>query len=264
MTEPAVHPSRALTWVDTHCHLFFTDRNPQRLIERASRAGVEWLVVPGIDEATSVAARDLALRFPDMALWTAGLHPHEASRWPEAGDVIAGLAADAAAVGECGLDYYRNLSPRDEQRIAFRHQLELAAALGKPVIIHCRDAFADVHAELEAIQLGELAVLHCWTGGTRWTKRFAELGVTFSYAGPLTFDTGETVRLGAKHAPPDRTMVETDTPYLTPPPHRHELNEPANVAIVGAVLAEVWGMDSAEVSSRTTGTARRIFGGPRS
>ena len=102
-------------------------------------------------------------------------------------------------------------------------------------------------------------MLHCWTGGPRWTRRFRDLGVTFSFAGPVTFPTGETVRLGAAEAPPERTMVETDTPYLTPPPDRRALNEPANVVKVGAALAEVWGLPAAEVAALTTRRALEVF-----
>ena len=130
--------------------------------------------------------------------------------------------------------------------------------------MHCRDAFSDVYDHLARFDFGAKAVLHCWTGGTRWTKRFAALGVTFSYAGPITFETGDTIRLGARHAPPERTMVETDTPYLTPPPHRDDMNEPANVPLVGRALADVWGTAVDEVARLTSTTAARVLGGPAS
>ncbi len=248
------------TWVDSHCHLFSLEEAPADVFERAARVGVAWMVVPGIDLESSLEARRIAVELgDDKALWSVGLHPHDASKWLVEGGRIETLAADAAAIGECGLDFYRNLAPRQAQLDAFRAQLELAARLGKPVIIHCRDAFADVYSELESASLGEKAILHCWTGGPRWTKRFRELGVTFSYAGPVTFEGGETVRLGAAEAPPDRTMVETDTPYLTPPPNRRDLNEPANVVAMGAALAEVWGIPLAEVAQLTTAAATRVF-----
>jgi TatD DNase family protein len=223
---------------------------------------VDWLLAPGIDLETSLQARALAERYPDRVLWSAGLHPHDAVRWKDEGGRIAALAADAAAIGEVGLDFYRNLSPREPQLEAFRAQLRLGGDLGKPVIIHCRDAFKEVYAELAAADLGERAVLHCWTGGPKWTKRYAELGVTFSFAGPVTYETGDTVRRGAAVAPPNRTMIETDTPYLTPPPNRRLPNEPANVVRVGEALAEVWGREIADVAAMTAATAARIFGGP--
>ena len=250
------------TWVDSHCHLFSLSEPAPAVLDRATAAGVGWVVVPGIDLATSLEARRIATAIPDRVRWAAGLHPHDAAKWPAEGGRIESLAEEAAAIGECGLDFYRNLAPRPAQLDAFRSQLALAARLDKPVIVHCRDAFAEVHSELEQAGLGERAVLHCWSGGPRWTKRFRDLGATFSFAGPITFPGGETVRLGAAEAPPERTMVETDTPYLTPPPHRRATNEPANVVRVGAALAEVWGMTEDEVAAVTTATARRVFGDP--
>jgi TatD DNase family protein len=250
-----------MKWVDSHCHLFSLDESVDKVLDRAGAAGVEWVLIPGIDLETSLSSRQLAAASGGRALWSAGLHPHDASKWLVEGGRIEALAADAVAIGECGLDFYRNLAPRSAQLDAFRAQLELAAALAKPIIVHCRDAFAEVFAELEAAQLGEKAILHCWTGGPRWTKRFGELGVTFSFAGPITFDGGETVRRGAAHAPPGRTMVETDSPYLTPPPDRRATNEPANVVAVGAALAEVWGIPLADVAAATSATAQRVLGG---
>lgn len=250
------------TWVDSHCHLFSLDESPGPVLDRAAAAGVSWVVVPGIDLESSLESRRIAQAEGDRVGWSAGLHPHDASKWPVEGGRIEALAAEAVAIGECGLDFYRNLSPRDAQLDAFRAQLQLAAQLNKPAIVHCRDAFAEVHTELENVALGEQAILHCWTGGPRWTRRFRDLGVTFSFAGPVTFEGGETVRLGAAEAPPERTMVETDTPYLTPPPNRREPNEPANVVTVGSALAAVWGLPVAEVARMTTATAGRVYGRP--
>ena len=249
-------------WVDTHGHLFMLDEPVDTVLDRAGAAGVDWILCPGIDAGTSAAARDIASQHPDRVGWSAGLHPHDAERWPSEADAIAALAPDAAAIGECGLDFYRNLSPRAAQLSAFGDQLALADEHGLPAIIHCRDAFADVYAVLEDVDLGSRAVLHCWTGGPKWTKRFRELGVMFSFAGPLTYATADTLRLGAAQAPPEQTMVETDSPYLTPEPRRSQSNEPANVAITGAVLAEVWGASVDEVAATTTANAERVFGRP--
>ena len=245
-------------WVDTHCHLQLDGRNPAELLDRA--VAVDWLVVPGIDALSSSAARDLAVEYPERIRWSAGLHPHDATEWDAQRDTIEELVAGAAAVGETGLDYYRNLAPPDAQRRAFADHITLAQHHAKPLIVHCRDAFADVHEMLEAADLGGRAVLHCWTGGPRWTKRFRELGVTFSFAGPVAFETGETVRLGAAQVPPDTAMVETDTPFLAPPPHRSEQNEPAWVGLVGSALAEVWGMQPGEVAELTSSRATEVFG----
>jgi len=228
------------------------------LIERAHAVGVDWMVCPGTDVAGSEESARLAAAFPGVVLATSGLHPHEASRWAIERDRIAELAVEASAIGECGLDFYRNLSPRDEQRAAFRDQLALAIDLSKPIIVHCRDAFAEVHEDIAASGHDKV-VLHCWTGGPKWSKRFAELGVTFSFAGPVTFGGGDTVRLGAAVVDPARTMVETDTPYLTPPPNRSDPNEPANVVRVGEALAAVWGVETDEVAHLTTAEATRVF-----
>jgi TatD DNase family protein len=252
-----------LHWVDSHGHLFLIDDDAARVLDRAADHGVGWMMCPGVDVATSEAAAGYAKRFPDRVKWAAGLHPHGAQDWPRVADRITELAQDADAIGECGLDWYRNLAPREDQIVAFSAQVDLAKSLDKPLIIHCRDAFRDIFAILEEAELGEHAVLHCWTGGTRWTKRFAELGVTFSYAGPLTYSGDDTLRLGARFAPPDRTMVETDSPYLTPEPLRGQPNEPANVPLTGAMLAEVWGLPLEEVAELTSATAARVFGDPR-
>ncbi|MGI9667195.1 MAG: TatD family hydrolase [Acidimicrobiia bacterium] len=249
-------------WVDTHGHLFLLDEQPDVVLERATDAGVDWLVCPGVDVASSLESKAIASAHPDKVLWTAGLHPHEASSWKSEADRIGALAAEADAVGECGLDWYRELSPRVDQMVAFVAQVEMARSLGKPLIVHCRDAFSDVYEVLGEAGLGCKAVLHCWTGGPKWTRRFRDLGVTFSFAGPLTFRTGETLRLGAEQAPPDQTMVETDAPYLTPEPLRGSANEPANVGLTGAMLAEVWGEDVATVAKATSETAAKVFGGP--
>lgn len=248
-----------MTWVDTHCHLQLDGRDPAALLDRAPM--VDWLVAPGIDAASSRASIRLSEEFPDRVLPTAGLHPHDAEHWGEQRKEIEEMAPHVAAIGEIGLDFYRDLSPRDQQEAAFRDQVSIGLDLDKPLIVHCRDAFSAVYDILAETGAGAQTVLHSWTGGTRWTKRFLELGVTFSFSGPLAFETGETIRLGAALVPPDRAMVETDTPYLAPPPHRGEQNEPAWVALVGEALAGVWGLPVDEVSAMTSANAWRVFRG---
>jgi len=249
--------SGTMTWVDTHCHLQLDGREPSVLLDRAPE--VDWLVAPGVDAESSRESLALAAEFPGRVLATAGLHPHEATLWPSQREAIEEMAPGVAAIGETGMDFYRDLSPRDQQEVSFRGHIELALNQEKPIIVHCRDAFARVHEIIDETGVGDQTVLHSWTGGTRWTKRFLDLGVTFSFSGPLAFETGETIRLGAALVPPDRAVVETDTPYLAPPPHRGEKNEPAWVAFVGQALAEVWGMDVEEVAAVTSSNATRIF-----
>lgn len=246
-----------MKWVDTHCHLQLDGRDPRELIDRAT--DVEWIVVPGIDAESSSGAIELARVFPDKVFPTAGLHPHSADQWGLERESLRDLASEAVAIGETGLDFYRDLSPREEQISSFRAQVELAIDIDKPLIVHCRDAFSDVHRILESTGAGSRTVLHSWTGGTRWTRRFMDLGVMFSFSGTLAFETAETIRLGAELVPPDRALVETDTPYLAPPPHRGETNEPAWVEHVGAALADVWGMPKCEVAEVTSDNAARVF-----
>jgi TatD DNase family protein len=249
----------AVRWVDTHCHLQLDGRDPAGLLDRAP--DVAWVVAPGVDLASSRASVDLARELPSRVLPTAGLHPHDATRFAGEWPGIEELAPQVAAIGETGLDRYRMHSPIEEQIESFRAHCLLAVELGKPLIVHCRDAFADVHALLEETGAAKVALLHSWTGGRKWTRRFLDLGVMFSYSGVVAFETGDTVRLGAELVPPERVVVETDTPYLAPPPHRGEKNEPAWVALVGAALARVWGMSEEEVARVTTVNAERIFRG---
>jgi TatD DNase family protein len=251
-----------VAWVDSHCHAFMLD-DPIAAVDSAVAHGIEWMLIPGVDLDTSLQARQIAGSRPDRVLWAAGLHPHDADRWDEERLRISTLAVEATAIGEVGLDYYRNLSPKEAQKTAFRAQVQLAADLEKPVIVHTRDSFSDIYEILGAADLGENAVLHCWTGGPRWTKRFRALGATFSFAGPVTYTTGDTVRLGAAEAPPERTLVETDTPYLAPEPHRGEPNRPEWTRLNGAMLAQIWGMPEDDVARITAENATRVFGSPR-
>jgi TatD DNase family protein len=245
-------------WVDTHCHLQLDERGPEPLLARAR--DVDWVVVPGVDVESSKASAHLAGLYPGRVVPTAGLHPHDAGQWAVQGPAITEMAGAAAAVGETGLDFYRNLSSPEEQTTSFRAQIGLAIDLGKPIIVHCRDAFAEVFSIVEEAGVAPQTVLHCWTGGPRWTRRFLDLGVMFSFAGPVAFETGETVRLGAAQVPPERALVETDTPYLAPSPHRGRPNEPAWVALVGAALARVWDLPVEEVARVTSTNAARVFG----
>ena len=248
-----------MSWVDTHCHLQLDERPAVDLLDRAG--DVDWVVAPGVDLPSSRSSLQLAEELPGRVLGTAGLHPHDANEWIQVGDQIADLSTVAAAVGETGLDYYRELSPRTAQKQSFQAQIDIAEDSGLPLIVHCRDAFADVFDMLAARKGRGPVVLHCWTGGRRWTRRFLDLGVVFSFAGPIAFETGETIRLAAELVPPERALVETDTPYLAPPPHRGQPNEPAWVALVGAALAEVWGLSVNDVADVTTANATRVFKG---
>ncbi len=249
----------ARVWVDSHCHLQLVDEAPDTMLERAPQ--VSWLVVPGVDATSSQAALALARRFAGRVFAAAGLHPDQAERWPEERNRIAELVPQAIAVGETGLDFYRNLAPRHVQLTAFRDLLDLAIEFDKPVIVHCRDAFREVHEIIQHTGTGERVIMHCWSGGPHWARRFLDLGVTFSFAGPVLFGTDDMIRRGAALVPPDRAMVETDAPHLCPSHHREKPNDPANIGLVGAALALVWQMTCDEVAAATTDTAVRLFHG---
>lgn len=256
--ESAGVPSIAMSWVDTHCHLQLDGRPPSELLGRAT--DVDWVVVPGVDAESSAASLALSREFQGQVLATAGLHPHEASMWPDQRTAIEDMARQVSAIGETGLDFYRHLAPAEDQETSFRDHIAIARELGKPIVVHCRDAFSAVHTIVEETGVGPQTILHCWTGGRRWTRRFLDLGVTFSFAGPVAFETGETIRLAAELVPPERALVETDTPYLAPPPHRGEQNEPAWVEYVGAALSKVWALSEVDVASITSANAARVFG----
>jgi TatD DNase family protein len=233
------------------------DEAPEMLLRKAP--GVSWWVVPGVDAASSQASLALAERFVGRVFAAVGLHPDFADQWPEQQSRIAGLVPRAIAVGETGLDFFRNRAPRHQQLIAFRGLLDLAVEFDKPVIVHCRDAFSEVHQAIEQTGTGERAIMHCWSGGPRWARRFLDLGVTFSFAGPVMIGTDDMIRRGAAFVDPDRAMVETDAPHLCPSGDRNRANDPADLGLVGAALALVWQTTCDEVSEATSATAWRVF-----
>ncbi len=257
--------------VDTHCHLDFPqfDADREATLRRAREAGVEIIVNPGTDLESSRRAVALARRYPEVYA-AVGVHPHAASGLDAA--TLAALRALArhpkvVAVGEIGLDYYRNLSPRPRQVEAFRRQLDLAAELGKPVIIHDRDAHEEVARLLEEWALarrdggeGEAAgVLHAFSGGQALAEAGFRWGFLVALGGPLTFQNARRLQGLAQALPLKHVVLETDAPYLSPHPYRGQRNEPARVALVAEALAGLHGLPLTEVARQTTGNARRLF-----
>ena len=248
--------------VDAHCHLGDAafDQDRDAVLARARAAGVGHVVVMGATLDEAARAMDLARRTPGLSA-TAGVHPHEAKSWsPDAARRLRDLLADptVVAVGETGLDYHYDHSPRDAQRRAFEAQLGIAAELGKPVVVHAREADDDVAAVLRAAARGPV-VLHSFSSGTPVFDAGMDVGAYFSFSGMITFKSWTLAdRLSA--CPPERLLIETDAPYLAPVPHRGSRNEPAFVREVAAALARARGETVEGLGSRTTDNARRVFG----
>src|SRR5213596_4361 len=247
--------------VDAHCHLGDAafDRDRDAVLVRARAAGVGHVVVIGGTVEESERAAALARGGPGLSA-TAGVHPHEARSWsPEAAARLKALLAlpEVVAVGETGLDYHYDHSPRPAQRRAFEAQLGLAAELGKPVVVHAREADDDVAAMLAAARVA--VVLHSFSSGPKVFEAGMAIGAYFSFSGMITFKNWDpAVPLTAY--PPNRLLVETDAPYLPPVPHRGKRNEPAFVRDVAAALARLRGESPGALGDRTTENARRVFG----
>ncbi len=251
---------RAPLHVDTHAHLAGYGAELPTVLERARAAGVGTVVAVGTDAETSRHALGLVRAslgrygWPRLAA-SAGLHPHDASRHSQVMPILSDLLAEAraeglpASIGETGLDYYRNLSPRGDQRAAFWAHIELAHRLALPLIVHDRDAHDDILAILRAAApFPGGGVMHCFSGDLAMGEACVDLGLHISFAGPLTFPSAQAARAAAAALPRDYILVETDCPYLAPIPHRGKRNEPAYVVHTAAALAQSRG-ESAEATA---------------
>lgn len=252
-------------WTDAHCHLHGGDGGPDAIagraadaVEAAHLAGVGRMVTVGCDLADSAAA--IAVASAHDGVWaTVGVHPHDAT------DGLEGIEAlltqpKVIAVGECGLDYHYDHSPRDVQRGVFAAQVQLAHAHGLPLVIHSRSAWDDTFDVLAAEGVPDRTVFHCFTGGPEEAQRCLDIGAFLSISGIVTFKTADDVRAAVAMCPPDRLMVETDAPFLTPVPHRGQPNRPALVPLVGAKVAEVQGRTEAEVAVSSSAAAAAFYG----
>jgi TatD DNase family protein len=246
-------------WVDSHCHLQLAGGDEH--VARARAAGVEWMVCVGTDLETSRAALDFADRYPDVYA-SVGLHPHDASKLGVEWAMLEPLAVSDAcvAIGECGFDLFYEHSPRDEQETAFRLQIRLAKHTGKPLVVHARDAWDDTFRVLDDEGVPERTILHCFTGGPEEASAALERGCYLSFSGIVSFKKADALRAAARLAPVDRVLVETDSPFLTPEPHRGKPNEPALVVAVGAALARARGVETEEIAETTRVNAGLAFG----
>jgi len=226
-------------------------------VAAAAEAGVTTLISVGCDRATSLAAIAVATAH-DGVFATVGLHPHDAVNGVDT--IVDLLDADGiVAVGECGLDYYYDHSPRDVQQRVFAEQIALANARELPLVIHTRDAWDDTFAVLADVGVPARTVFHCFTGGPDEARRALDVGAHLSFSGIVTFKGAPEVQAAAALCPLDRMLVETDSPYLSPVPHRGKPNRPAWVAHVGQHIADLRDIAVAEVAAATTANADAVF-----
>ena len=246
-------------WIDNHCHL--EDERipggPAAAVERAMAAGVHTMITIGTDASHSEAA--IAIAAAHSNVWaTVGLHPHDAVNGI---DSIVGLldAPKVVAIGECGLDYHYDHSPRDVQRAVFAAHVALAHERELALVIHTRDAWDDTFDILRAEGVPERTIFHCFSGGSDEATRCLDLGAYLSFSGIVTFPSAASLREAAATCPLDRLLVETDSPYLAPVPHRGRTNEPAHVPLVGAAIAAVKGVTVDTVAETSTRAATVAF-----
>jgi TatD DNase family protein len=244
-------------FTDSHCHL--TMSNADANLAAARAAGVRGFVVPGtkLDDAPQAVA--IAQQHDDV--WAAvGFHPHDAKDCDDAAFAeIERLAREprVVAIGECGLDYHYDYSPRDMQRAVFERHIELAKTLDKPIIVHNRESTEDVVEILG--RTGARGILHSYTESLDVAKKLVDLGYFISFSGIVTFKSAESLRDAARGLPHDRVLIETDTPYLAPVPYRGRDNEPAYVIKIAELLAQLWNVSVERVAEQTTANFERVF-----
>ena len=245
-------------YIDTHCHLYDTRGVAQaEVIAGARAAGVTRMITVGCDAATTASAIESA-REHEGIYATAGLHPHEATNGVDS--IVAFLDdPEVIAIGECGLDYYYDHSPRDVQRTAFAAQIQLAHDRTLPLIVHTRDAWADTFDVFAAEGVPEHTIFHCFTGGPDEARRCLDLGAYLSFSGIVTFRNATDLHAAARMCPPDRMLAETDSPFLAPVPHRGRTNQPAFVTHVVQALAVLRSITTESARQATTSNACLAF-----
>jgi len=244
-------------WVDDHCHLPDDEEAAAAQVAEAAAAGVTGMITVGTTVGHSAAA--IALARTLSGVWaTAGVHPHDASDGLDGLDALLD-APEVVAVGECGLDYHYDHSPRDRQRDVFAQQIALAHQHDLALVIHTREAWDDTFAVLAEQGVPPRTVFHCFTGGVDEARRALATGASLSFSGIVTFPNANDVRAAVAICPLDRLLVETDAPYLTPVPHRGKPNRPALVTLVGAAVAEAKGTPVEKIASVTCANAEALY-----
>ena len=249
-------------WFDSHCHLHICEEaNPvQEVIDQARAAGVDQMLTVGIDQASNERSVELAKAEGIYA--AVGIHPNSSSGWSDSDvssveDLLG--SPGVVAVGETGLDFYRDWAPRNDQERAFGAHIELAKRYDKALVIHTRDSLPATLDLLEAQGPPSRFVMHCWSGGPDELLRAVAMGSFISFAGNVSFKSAGSLREVLSLVPRDRLLVETDSPYLTPIPFRGKPNEPAKVIHVGAAVADTLGRSPEEVAESTTMNTRRFL-----
>ncbi|MGI8845347.1 MAG: TatD family hydrolase [Thermoleophilaceae bacterium] len=247
--------------VDTHCHLDSCKDSDSELIARANAVGVSRLATIGMDGPTIERALGAA-RDHEGVVAVVGRHPHKTAGFgPADAEAIEQAAADphARAIGETGLDYFRDYAPREDQLRAFESQLDIAARIGLPVVIHTRAAEEDTFRVLAERAADLTVILHCFSTPDH-VEESVELGYMCSFAGNVTYRSNEALQEAAAQLPADRILVETDSPYLSPVPFRGKPNEPANVVHTAELVADLRGVSYAELDRTVEENSRRLFG----
>ncbi len=250
--------------IDTHCHLHFSeyDQDRETVLQRSRESGIDALILVGCDAEDSTQAMKLSQNF-DGAFFSAGFHPHEASRWDlHKKKKLEELSQEpkCVAIGEVGLDYYRNLSSKEDQQKVFIEMLTLAKTRELPLIIHSRQAVEEMVSLLkEQGPFPSSGVMHCFSGDSKYLRDCLKLGFYISFAGNLTFTNAQELRERAAEVPMERLLAETDSPYLTPVPFRGTRNEPCRLTRTIAKLAEIQKKSPEEMAEATAENARRLF-----
>ena len=251
-----------LKYCDTHCHLQFEQYAPdyEGAYDRAMAAGVNYMVTVGTDVADSQKAIDFANHH--QGVWASvGLHPHEAKDLEASKKALTRLIKEpkVVAVGECGLDYFYNHSPKELQLLALRFQIELALANNLPLIFHIRDAYDDFWPIVDEYKI-ERAVAHCFAAGPKELEAILKRSWFVGLNGIATFSKNESQLEAYKLVPLDKLLIETDAPYLTPAPFRGKINEPKSVAVIAEFLSKLRGETLERLVTSSTNNAKRLFG----
>lgn len=250
--------------IDSHAHLDDKrfDKDRDKLISELKENEIDIVINPGANVASSVKAVSLAGKY-DNIYAAVGVHPHDAKTVNENTiELLKSLAKKdrVIAIGEIGLDYHYDFSPKDIQKKWFIEQIKLAKELNLPVIVHDREAHKDIYDILKSEASGKTTgVLHCFSGSVELAKEYVKMGFYISLAGPVTFKNAKTPKEVAKEIPLEYLLIETDCPYLTPEPHRGKRNEPLYVRYVASMIAELKGVSFEDVAKKTSENTKRLF-----